>query len=134
MAPPAGMEIPFELIDTNSRTIRAPTCAGVGCWSFSDTRYTSCPDLCPTAPSDIAEALAQLGPFAARVQPVFVSLDPERDTPQALHEYALAFDERILALTGTADQLANAAKSLASYSSRFRVPHRGSTPSRTARL
>ena len=74
--------------------------------------YTSCPDLCPTTLSEIAGALAQLGPLAARVQPIFVSVDPQRDTPQALREYVENFDARILPLSGNAEQLVRAAGSI----------------------
>ena len=79
-------------------------CAGTGCSSFG---YT----FCPTALSEIAGALAQLGPLAAQVQPIFVSIDPQRETPQALREYVQNFDTRILPLSGNAEQLARAAGS-----------------------
>lgn len=82
-----------------------------GRWLLVFFGYTHCPDLCPTALSEIAGALGQLGKLAERVQPVFVSIDPERDNPGALREYAQGFDERMLALTGTADQLAQSARS-----------------------
>src|SRR5215472_9119069 len=73
---------------------------------------TFCPDLCPTALNEIAGALAQLGPLAAQVQPVFVSIDPQRDTPKALREYVENFDARILPLSGNAEQLARVAASV----------------------
>ena len=69
-------------------------------------------DLCPTTLSEIAGALAQLGSLAAQVQPVFVSIDPQRDTPNALREYVQNFDARILPLSGNAEQLARAAGSV----------------------
>ena len=69
-------------------------------------------DLCPTTLSEIAGALAQLGSLAAQVQPVFVSIDPQRDTPKALREYVQTFDARILSLTGNAGQLARAVSSV----------------------
>jgi protein SCO1/2 len=73
--------------------------------------YTYCPDLCPTTLGEIAGALALLGPLAAQVQPIFVSIDPQRDTPEALREYVQNFDARILPLSGNAEQLARAAGS-----------------------
>src|SRR5262249_26636104 len=75
-------------------------------------RLYLCPHLCPTTLSEIAGALAQLGPLAAQVQPVFVSIDPQRDTPEALREYVESFDARILPLSGNAEQLARAAASV----------------------
>jgi cytochrome oxidase Cu insertion factor (SCO1/SenC/PrrC family) len=118
IAPPAGTEIRFELVDTKGEAVRGTDLRGR--WVLVSFGYTFCPDLCPTVLNEVAGALAQLGPFAARVQPVFVSIDPQRDTPEALREYVQAFDERILPLTGTADQLARAAKAFGvAY---FRVP------------
>lgn len=62
--------------------------------------YTSCPDICPTALATIAQALRELGDDAGNVDPLFVSLDPERDTPEHLHEYTRFFHPRIRGLTG----------------------------------
>lgn len=63
--------------------------------------YTFCPDVCPTDLLAIAQTLKQMGAAAEQVQPVFITLDPERDTPQALGPYVAAFDPRIVALHGT---------------------------------
>jgi len=63
--------------------------------------FTACPNVCPLTLMGVHQALEQLGPDAARIVPVFVSVDPERDTPQALLAYVNAFDARIVALTGT---------------------------------
>jgi protein SCO1/2 len=109
LAPASGSEIRFELKDTQGRTVSGADLRGR--WVLVFFGYTSCPDLCPTVLLEIAQALAQLGPMARRVQPIFVSVDPERDTPKILREYVNDFDERILPLTGTADQLDRAAKS-----------------------
>jgi protein SCO1 len=108
-APAAGDEVKFELKDTQGRTVSSADLRGR--WVLVFFGYTSCPDLCPTVLLEIAQALAQLGPMAGRVQPIFVSVDPERDTPKILRAYVNDFDERILPLTGTADQLDRAAKS-----------------------
>jgi len=118
IAPPAGTEIAFDLVDTKGEAVRGTDLRGR--WVLVSFGYTFCPDLCPTVLNEIAGALALLGPLAARVQPVFVSIDPHRDTPDALREYVQAFDERILPLTGTPDQLARAAKAFGvAY---FKVP------------
>ena len=71
--------------------------------------YLSCPDLCPTQLQTIAEALGQLGADAGRVQPLFVSVDPERDDLKRIATYTAQFDPRILGLTGTPEQVAHIA-------------------------
>jgi protein SCO1/2 len=72
--------------------------------------YTFCPDACPTALNEIADALAALGPEATRVQALFITIDPRRDTAAVLAEYVKAFDTRIVALTGTPAQTSAAAR------------------------
>ena len=72
--------------------------------------YTYCPDVCPTTLGDIAETMAELGSLSAKVQPLFVTIDPARDTTRVLAEYTAAFDPRILGLTGSAAQVAAAAR------------------------
>jgi protein SCO1/2 len=62
--------------------------------------FTHCPDVCPTTLADIAGALKTLGPDADRVQVVFITVDPERDTPADLERYVKAFDPRFIALRG----------------------------------
>ncbi|MET0089720.1 MAG: SCO family protein [Candidatus Thiodiazotropha sp.] len=72
--------------------------------------YTYCPDICPTELSNLAAVLDGLGDSAARVQGVFVSLDPERDTPQVLHDYTRYFNPDLLGLTGTPGEVAQVAQ------------------------
>jgi protein SCO1/2 len=108
-APGFGTVIDFELTDPGGNRVRAVDLRGR--WLLIFFGYTYCPDLCPTTLSEIAGALAQLGPLAAQVQPVFVSIDPQRDTPEALREYVRTFDARILPLSGNAEHLALAASS-----------------------
>lgn len=72
--------------------------------------FTQCPDVCPTTLSVLAETMKQLGPDADRVQVLFVTVDPERDKPQLLAEYAPAFDKRFLGLWGDADATEKVAK------------------------
>jgi protein SCO1/2 len=64
--------------------------------------FTHCPDVCPTTLADVSQAMKQLGPDAERVQVLFVTVDPERDTPEALARYVTAFDPRFLGLYGDA--------------------------------
>jgi len=72
--------------------------------------YTQCPDVCPATLATLAEAMKRLGADADRVQVLFVTIDPERDTPQLLKQYVPAFDPRFLGLYGDADATARTAK------------------------
>ena len=72
--------------------------------------YTHCPDVCPTTLTQLAQARRLLGPDAGRVQVLFVTLDPERDTAQLLARYAPAFDPSFVGLTGTQPQIEAAAR------------------------
>ena len=67
--------------------------------------FTSCPDICPTALNNLAIALAGMGRESKNFQPIFVSVDPGRDTPAVIGEYLAHFDIEILGLTGTEAQL-----------------------------
>jgi protein SCO1/2 len=62
--------------------------------------YTQCPDVCPTTMAELSTVMKQLGPKADQVQVLFVSLDPDRDTPKILSEYVPNFDKRFLGLVG----------------------------------
>ena len=72
--------------------------------------YTQCPDVCPTTLSELAAAVKELGPDAARVQVLFVTVDPERDTPELLSRYVPAFNPTFLGLYGDAAATAATAK------------------------
>ena len=77
--------------------------------------YTFCPDVCPTTLSDVTGALEKMGAAADRVQPVFISVDPARDTPEVVRQYVSAFTPRLQGLTGTPDQIAAVAKAYHVY-------------------
>ena len=104
---------PFQLVDQNGKTVTDADLKGK--WSLIYFGYTHCPDACPTALNDISIALSELGPKRDAVRPVFITVDPERDTPETLKAYVTSFDAPILALTGTADQVATAAKGYRVY-------------------
>lgn len=72
--------------------------------------YTFCPDVCPTTLAELKAVRARLGTDAARLQVVFVTVDPERDTPELLAKYVGAFDEGFVGLYGDAEATARAAK------------------------
>ena len=77
--------------------------------------FTHCPDVCPTTLVDVSNALKTLGPDAERVQVLFVTVDPERDTQDALAKYVTAFDPRFLGLRGDAAATQRAAKEFKIY-------------------
>jgi protein SCO1/2 len=83
--------------------------------------YTFCPDVCPTTLNAVADAMDKLGPASSRIQPVFITVDPKRDTPQVVKQYAAAFGPRIVGLTGTAEQIAQAAKEYRVYYAEHRT-------------
>jgi protein SCO1 len=77
--------------------------------------YTSCPDVCPTTLSDLKRTRARLGQQADRVQFLFITIDPERDTPERLQMYVPSFDPSFIGLTGTEAQLAPVWKTYGVY-------------------
>jgi protein SCO1 len=77
--------------------------------------YTFCPDVCPTTLNQVAGALKQLGAKADRVQALFITVDPKRDTPEVVGQYAAAFGPRIEGLTGTPEQIAQVAREYRVY-------------------
>ena len=72
--------------------------------------YTQCPDVCPTALSGMSTVMQELGPEADRVQVIFVTVDPERDTQELLAEYVPVFDKRFLGMVGEPEKIAEIAK------------------------
>lgn len=103
----------FALTDEDGRSVTDQTYRGK--WVLVFFGFTHCPDVCPTALNDISIVLDQLGPRADKVQALFISVDPERDTAQLLKEYTGSFHPNIVGLTGTAEQIAAAAKAYRVY-------------------
>jgi protein SCO1 len=77
--------------------------------------FTHCPDVCPTTLADVSQVMKQLGPDSERVQVLFVTVDPERDTKEVLGKYVTAFDPRFLGLYGDAASTQRAAKEFKVY-------------------
>ena len=111
---------PFRLVDQNGRTFTDADLKGK--WSLIYFGYTHCPDACPTTLNEIAIALQDLGPKRDVVRPVFITVDPERDTPEVLKSYVTSFDAPILALTGTPAEIAQAAKDYRVYYAKHPEP------------
>jgi protein SCO1 len=77
--------------------------------------YTYCPDVCPTTLNEVAAAMDKLGPKAARLQPLFITVDPGRDTPDVVKSYTAAFSPKLIGLTGTEAQIASVAREYRVY-------------------
>ncbi|RKF12500.1 SCO family protein [Roseovarius spongiae] len=93
----------FELTDHQGMVRTEEDFAGR--WMLVFFGFTNCPDVCPTTLSEVAAVMEGLGDDAAMVQPIFITIDPERDTPMALADYVPLFDAGIIGLTGTPDQI-----------------------------
>ena len=117
--PLAGAKIggPFTLTDQEGRTVRDTQFAGR--YRMVYFGYTYCPDVCPTALQHLMQGLRNFAAAApdraARVQPIFITVDPARDTPAVMKRYAAAFDPRLIGLTGSAAQIAAVASRFGVY-------------------
>lgn len=105
---PARIGGPFSLIDGDGRPVTDRDYRGQYVLLYFG--YTFCPDICPTTLNEVAVAMRDLGANAGRVRPLFITVDPERDRPQAVKEYAAAFYPRMVGLTGTVAQVARVAR------------------------
>jgi len=121
-APLAGAAIggPFTLVNKDGKTVQWSDFKGF--YRIVYFGYTFCPDACPT---DVAVAMRGLDAFAKahpkeadRIRPIFISIDPARDTPPVVGEFAAAFSPRLTGLTGTPAQVDQAAKAFAVYYAR----------------
>ena len=104
---------PFELVDHDGRTVTEKDFAGRLLLVYFG--FTHCPDICPTGLQTIAIAMDQLGAAADQVQPVLITVDPERDSPAVMKEYVQAFHERLVGLTGSPEQVAKVAREYRVY-------------------
>jgi protein SCO1/2 len=120
-APPAGLTVggPFSLVDGDGKPVSDQTWRGK--YMLVYFGYTFCPDVCPTTLSSVADALDKLGPKADRIQTLFITVDPKRDIPPVVKQYAAAFGPRIIGLTGSPDQIATAAKAYRVYYAEHRT-------------
>jgi len=110
----------FALINSAGETVRWDDFAGR--YRVVYFGYAFCPDICPTDMQRVAQGLKVLAASdpgkAAKITPIFITIDPERDTPAAVGEFAAAFSDDIIGLTGTPEQIAAAAKAFAVYYAR----------------
>lgn len=104
---------PFTLTDQNGRRVTDQEWRGKYLLVFFG--FTFCPDVCPTALQVTASALDKLGAKADRVVPLFISVDPERDTPEMMARYVASFHPRLVGLTGSADEITAVARAYRVY-------------------
>lgn len=120
--PGAGIGVtiggPFAMVDHTGRAVTEADFRGRYTLVFFG--YTYCSDVCPTTLSDMADALEALGAEGVKVQPIFVTIDPQRDTPEQLAMYVRHFHPRLVGLTGSAEQVATMAKAYRVYYARAR--------------
>ena len=120
-APPPGPAIggPFTLTDGAGHTVTDRDFRGK--WMLVYFGYTPCPDACPTSLTDMANAYDMLAPAEqGKVAMLFVTVDPERDTPAAMKDYVASFDAPILGLSGSPDQIRAAEQAYKVYAAKHR--------------
>jgi protein SCO1/2 len=115
---------PFHLVDQNGKPFSDADLKGK--WQLVFFGYTHCPDTCPTTLNELSLALDNLGKGAkGDVGIVFITVDPERDTPDVMKSYVGSFDAPIAALTGSPDAVAEAAKAYRVYYAKHKRPDGG---------
>jgi len=110
---PSSVGGPFQLTDQNGRAVSDRDFKGEPFIVFFG--FTNCPDICPTTLFEMSEVLKRLGPDADRTAALFISVDPERDTPDKLKDYLSSFHARIFGLTGTPEEIAKVEKEYRVY-------------------
>ncbi len=111
---PADVGGPFTLTDPTGKQVTDKSLHGR--WLLIFFGYTTCPDICPTQLQTMMSALARLpATQAEQIQPIFISIDPKRDTPEKLRDYAEMFGPRLLALRGTEAETAAVTKAYGVY-------------------
>ncbi|HEY0426133.1 MAG TPA: SCO family protein [Rhodopila sp.] len=110
---PIGIGGPFVLQDGDGKPVTDKDFRGR--YMLVYFGYTFCPDVCPTTLNAVADAMDRLGPASARIQPLFITVDPKRDTPAVVKQYVAAFGSSIRGLTGTPEEIAKVAKEYRVY-------------------
>jgi protein SCO1/2 len=122
---PPAIGGPFTLVDQNGQIVTEATFKGKPTVIYFG--YTYCPDVCPTALLLLENAIEKLGPGAdKKINAVFITVDPERDTPKLMKDYVGNFGENFYGLSGTPDQIAAAARAFRVYYQK--VPSKDGAP------
>ena len=132
VATPTPIGGPFTLVDDTGAPVTEKTIAGKPYVMYFG--YTFCPDVCPTTLLDLSRWIEKLGTDADRLNYVFVTIDPERDTIQSMHAYLSSFDKRIRGYTGTLAEIAQIAKEYRVYYQKVPTEDGGYTMDHTAVL
>jgi protein SCO1/2 len=127
---PSTVGGPFRLLDQNGRQVTDADFRGKPFLVFFG--FTHCPDVCPTALFEMSEVLRRLGPDAEKTGALFISVDPERDTPEKLKEYLSSFHPRISGLTGTPEEIAEVEKTYRVYAKKVPLDGGGYTMDHSA--
>src|SRR6185369_7421951 len=114
VAQPAAIGGPFQLTDQNGKAVTDKSLKGKPTLIFFG--YTHCPDVCPTSLFEISEVLRAMGRDADKVNAIFISVDPERDTPAAMKDYLSSFDPHLEGLTGDPQAVAKVLSAYRVYS------------------
>jgi protein SCO1/2 len=117
--PLAAIGGPFELVSGTGETVTDKTFSGKPTLMFFG--FTYCPDVCPTTLSELQGWMEALGPDADKLNYAFVTVDPERDTPDVMRDYVWAFDKRITPLTGSREQIDAMLKAYRVYAKRVEL-------------
>ncbi len=129
-ARPSSVGGPFRLLDHNGRVVTEANFKGRPFLVFFG--FTHCPDICPTALFEMSEVLKRLGPDADKTAALFISVDPERDTPEKLKDYVSSFHPRIFGLTGTPAEIEAVAKAYRAYAKKVPLEGGGYTVDHSA--
>lgn len=129
-ARPSDVGGPFRLTDQNGRPVGDADLRGKPFLVFFG--FTHCPDICPTTLFEISEVLRRLGPAADKTAALFISVDPERDTPEKLKDYLTSFHPNVRGLTGTPEEIAAVVKTFRAYARKEPLPGGGYTMDHTA--
>jgi protein SCO1 len=121
---------PFKLVDQNGQTMTDAGLKGHPFLVFFG--FTHCPDVCPTTLFEVSEILRSLGPDADRTRALFITVDPERDTPAVMKDYLSSFDPHLSGLTGDAAAIAAVAKAYRVYYKKVPLDQGGYTMDHTA--
>jgi protein SCO1/2 len=121
---------PFKLVDQNSKPITDADMKGHPFLVFFG--FTHCPDVCPTTLFDVSEVFRALGSDVKDVRALFITVDPERDTPTVLKDYLSSFDPRIIGVTGDDAAIASAEKAYRVYAKKVPLDGGGYTMDHTA--
>jgi protein SCO1/2 len=127
---PSAIGGPFNLVDQDGKPITDAALKGHPSLVFFG--YTHCPDVCPTTLFELSEVMRALGPDADRTTALFISVDPERDTPAVMKDYLSSFDPHLRGVTGTEAAITAVEKEYRVFAKKVPIEHGDYTMDHTA--